>query len=172
MRGRKPKPTALRLLSGNAGKRPLPQGEPHLEAIAPACPEWLDQDAKREWRRLVGPLDAAGVITRGDRAVFAGYCQSYSNWKAAEGRKRERAKSAADARSVFAVSSGEARAAALRALLSAEDLVDAAEVQSRKSMELMLRACVELGLTPSSRTRVKAVERATKETSGASRFFE
>lgn len=172
MKGRKPKPTALRLLNGNAGKRPLPKGEPHLEAGAPSCPEWLDGDAKREWRRVVGPLDAAGVLTRADRAAFAGYCQAWSSWKAAELRMRSREKDAADARAVFEDSVGEERSASLKALVGAEQLVDAAEVQARKRMELMLRACGELGLTPSSRTRVKAVERQPKETSGASRFFQ
>lgn len=28
MKGRKPLPTPLRILGGNAGKRPLPKGEP------------------------------------------------------------------------------------------------------------------------------------------------
>lgn len=171
MRGRKPKPTALRILAGNPGKRRLPQREPKPEAGAPACPEWLDSEAKREWRRVVGHLDAAGILTRADRAALAAYCQAWSGWLAAELRKRAREEAAAAARSVFEGAGPEDRAGHLKALLEADRLVDAAEVRARKSMELMIRACVELGLTPSSRTRVKSIERRPEEASDASRFF-
>jgi phage terminase small subunit len=51
-RGRPPKPTALKVLEGNPGKRPLNQNEPKPEKKAPNCPSWLLPDAKKEWRRL------------------------------------------------------------------------------------------------------------------------
>ena len=51
-RGRKPTPTAIRELEGNPGKRPLNTREPHPERKAPACPKWLEPEAKKEWRRL------------------------------------------------------------------------------------------------------------------------
>lgn len=80
-RGRKPIPTAIKILEGNPGKRPLNTKEPRPEHIAPACPKWLDQEAKREWRRLAPKLTQMGVLTTVDRAAFAGYCQSYARWK-------------------------------------------------------------------------------------------
>ena len=66
-RGRKPKPTALKVLEGNPGKRRLNDNEPRPDKKAPSCPKWLE-----------------GVLTEVDMAVFAGYCQAYARWKEAE----------------------------------------------------------------------------------------
>ena len=83
-RGRKPKPTALKELEGNPGKRQLKANEPKPKAKAPSCPKWLDDDAKKEWRRLSKHMEQMGILTEIDMAAFAGYCQAYSRWKAAE----------------------------------------------------------------------------------------
>ena len=61
IRGRKPKPTNLKVLEGNPGKRPLPTNEVKPQKKAPRCPQWLEEDAKREC-----------------------YCQAYARWKEAE----------------------------------------------------------------------------------------
>lgn len=47
IRGRKPKPTNLKVLEGNPGKRPLPTNEVKPQKKAPRCPQWLEEDAKR-----------------------------------------------------------------------------------------------------------------------------
>lgn len=83
-RGRKPKPTALKILEGNPGKRPLNEDEPKPEKKAPKCPSWLDGEAKKEWRRMSKQLEAMGILTEIDMAAFAGYCQAYARWKEAE----------------------------------------------------------------------------------------
>ena len=82
-RGRKPKPTAIKRLEGNPGKRPLNIYEPKPQKKAPTCPDWLDEEAKREWRRLAKTMEAMGVLTEADRAAFATYCDAYSKWKTA-----------------------------------------------------------------------------------------
>ena len=83
-KGRKPKPTALKLLEGNPGKRELNSLEPTPEKKAPKYPSWLDGEAKKEWRRLVKQLEDLGLLTQVDMAAFAGYCQAYARWKEAE----------------------------------------------------------------------------------------
>ena len=83
-RGRKPKPTALKTLEGNPGKRQLNTNEPKPLAKAPSCPKWLDPEAKKEWRRLSKKMEQIGILTEIDMAAFAGYCQAYARWKAAE----------------------------------------------------------------------------------------
>lgn len=47
-RGRKPKPTAMKELEGNPGKHPLNTSEPKPTKKAPACPKWLEPEAKKE----------------------------------------------------------------------------------------------------------------------------
>lgn len=46
-RGRKPEPTPLKLLEGNPGKRPLPQGEVRLALKAPRCHSGLKMMQRR-----------------------------------------------------------------------------------------------------------------------------
>lgn len=76
-RGRKPKPTAMKELEGNPGKHPLNTSEPKPNKKAPACPKWLEPEAKKEWRRLAKQMEAIGILTEVDMAAFAGYCQAY-----------------------------------------------------------------------------------------------
>lgn len=83
-RGRKPKPTALKELEGNPGKRPLNDREPKPEKKAPPCPKWLNDDAKKEWRRLAKKMETLGVLTEVDMSAFAAYCVAYSRWKQTE----------------------------------------------------------------------------------------
>jgi hypothetical protein len=52
MRGRRPRPTCLKLLSGNPGKRPLNGSEPRPDPIVLECPPELGEVARREWHRL------------------------------------------------------------------------------------------------------------------------
>ena len=85
-RGRKPKPTAIKELEGNPGKRPLNDAEPKPERKAPPCPKWLEPEAKKEWRRLSKQLEQIGVLTEVDQAAFASYCQAYARWKEEIGR--------------------------------------------------------------------------------------
>ena len=83
-RGRKPTPTAIKELEGNPGKRPLNKSEPKPTKKAPACPKWLEPEAKKEWRRLAKQMEQLGILTEVDMAAFAGYCQAYARWKEAE----------------------------------------------------------------------------------------
>ena len=83
-RGRKPTPTAIKILHGNPGKRPLNKHEPMPEKKAPTCPKWLDDEAKKEWKRLAPQMEQLGILTEADRTAFASYCQAYARWKEAE----------------------------------------------------------------------------------------
>ena len=83
-RGRKPTPTAIKELEGNPGKRPLNENEPKPKKKAPACPKWLEPEARKEWRRLAKQMEEIGVLTDVDMAAFAGYCQAFARWKEAE----------------------------------------------------------------------------------------
>lgn len=83
MAGRKPKPTAVKKLEGNPGKRKLNTKEPTGKGM-PDCPAWLLPEAKTEWIRLSEKLNQMGVLTEIDRSAFAAYCQSYARWKEAQ----------------------------------------------------------------------------------------
>ncbi len=83
MAGRPPKPTNLKILEGNRGRRPLPQNEPKPEPLAPDMPDWLHADAKAEWQRIVPQLTKLGLLAKTDLGVIVGYCESWAQYKKA-----------------------------------------------------------------------------------------
>lgn len=83
-RGRRPKPTALKKLEGNPGKRPLNELEPVPPVASLRCPNYLLPEARKEWRRLAPILMNLGLLTAADAVPFAGYCQAYARWREAE----------------------------------------------------------------------------------------
>lgn len=81
--GRKPKPSNLKLFEGNPGKRNLSENEPKPEPVAPDCPDWLSEDAQKEWQRVAPQLECLGLLTQIDMATLAGYCESWAQYKRA-----------------------------------------------------------------------------------------
>lgn len=76
-RGPLPKPTALKLLEGNPGKRALNLADgvnPRIEI--PSAPRHLGKEARKEWRRITPLLEELGLISGLDRAALALYCQA------------------------------------------------------------------------------------------------
>jgi P27 family predicted phage terminase small subunit len=78
------KPTNLKILEGNPGKRPLKRQEKNDKLDNIQCPIWLNVEAKREWKKILPYLKRLGVISNGDKAILAMYCQNYARWKQAE----------------------------------------------------------------------------------------
>ena len=82
--GGKCKPTKLKVLEGNRGKRPIPKDEIIPESNIPEPPSHLDDYALEEWHRMVDGLHNLGLLYEVDTAVFAAYCVSYSRWRRAQ----------------------------------------------------------------------------------------
>jgi P27 family predicted phage terminase small subunit len=136
MRGRKPKPTYLRVLDGNAGKRPTSDDEPQpvgdLEAKAP--PAWLSQDQKRGWAYAMEHAPP-GLLKRLDQSVL-------SVWVCAESIHADAAQKVAQLGSLLKGKTGTPYQNPYLAIMN-------------KQAALMMKAASELGFTPSSRSRVK-----------------
>ena len=84
MAGRRPKPTNLKLLQGNPGKRPINPNEPQPPVEIPSAPDHLNEVAKQEWNRIAEKLERLGLISELDRAALAAYCCAYGRWVEAE----------------------------------------------------------------------------------------
>lgn len=78
MAGRPAKPTRLKLLQGNPGKRALPRNEPCPEQGVPTRPGWLAPEAKREWTRIVPELRRLGLLACIDRAMLVMWCETWA----------------------------------------------------------------------------------------------
>ena len=75
MRGRKPKPTLIRQLEGNPGKRPLNDREPIPPSGVPECPDILDDDGRAEWFRTAAVLSEMGLLSKADRSALVAQAQ-------------------------------------------------------------------------------------------------
>jgi P27 family predicted phage terminase small subunit len=89
MRGRKPVPPYLKLLRGNPGKRAIhPEPQPKSAGV-PEPPDYLLPLAADAWRRLAPELTRLGLLTVLDHHAFAAYCTAFSRWLVAERQVRQ-----------------------------------------------------------------------------------
>lgn len=135
MQGRKPKPTALKLLAGNPGKRALNHAEPKPRVILPKPPEHLSDDEKNKWKLTVRELHPLGLITAIDKDALAMYCTIYVRWIKAERMVRDK---------------GEIIKTAAGNIIQNPYLSIA-----NRALEQLNKLGAEFGMTPSSRSRVK-----------------
>ncbi len=136
------KPTRIRILEGNASKRPLPSAEPKPTEGTPTRPEWVAPEAKREWRRIVPELRRLGLLTLVDRAALVGYCQQWGRYVQAEKILTEKGLT-------FETENGY--------------VMQRPEVAiATKALQLVKAFCTEFGLTPAARARLSAPDAKVK----------
>jgi len=150
VRGRKPRPTRLKVIEGNPGKRPLNPHEPKPRSAIPTCPAHLNPSAKAEWKRLAHQLYNLGVLSHLDRAALAAYCQSYGRWVEAE-------RKLAGTPAIIKMPSG---------YLQQNPWLTIAT----KQLELMHRYASDLGLSPAARPRLSAVVSGLNSRGGTDAF--
>ena len=80
-----PVPTALKLLRGNPGKRPINRNEP-CPSPDVAIPNWLSPDAAKHWPAVAKQLHDAGLLTAIDVTALGLYCEAFARWKDANAR--------------------------------------------------------------------------------------
>src|SRR5262245_32872202 len=73
--GRRPKPTALKLLDGNPGKRPLNINEPKPPAGEIVAPESISAAGRAVWEELAPVALSMGTLTTADVSAFAKLCE-------------------------------------------------------------------------------------------------
>jgi phage terminase small subunit len=85
--GRRPQPTALKLLRGNPGKRPLNPDEPTPPPGDVVKPTTLSTAAAEVWDRLAPMAIAMRTLTAADGTAFAMLCELQATLEWAAGRK-------------------------------------------------------------------------------------
>lgn len=144
MAGRKPKPTALKIRAGNPGKRALNDAEPKPAVGVIRAPRgMLEGEGARLWRQLAPMLRDLGVYTEADRTALAVMCQHYELAQEAWRTLREDGLIQVNAKS----------GAMMR---------HPAAAIYRENAQAFLRAAVEFGLTPSSRSKL-SVEQGSED---------
>lgn len=157
-RGRKPKPSHLKLITG-APNRLKTKNEPKPKPAIPDPPDHLDAEAQTEWARAAPELYALGVLSRNDRAVFAQYCVHWSRWVEAERLIRKM-------RDKDDVGKGLIILTKLGNWIQ-NPVVGVANTSAREC----LRCAEQLGMTPSARSRIEAHKLADLKEDETERFF-
>ena len=79
-RGRKPKPTSLKILAGTRSDR-INHSEPVVPADRFDPPSWLEGPALVKWHELAPQLVTAGVARNLDVDSLARYCWTWHQWQ-------------------------------------------------------------------------------------------
>ncbi len=139
MRGRKPKPTQLKILQGNPGGKKLNENEPQPKGPLFNCPEWFDQEQKALWAFAINNAPE-GVLGISDREILTVWVvASITHRRAAIAQ----AKVDADA-SLPMLTKNKA------GNIQTSPYVQIMNTQSK----IMIQAASELGFSPSARARL------------------
>lgn len=79
-KGRKPKPTHLKRVQGNPGKRALPENEPQPDAGRPNKPKDLGKFGARLWDIAAEDLENMGVLTKADGPALRMMCETWERY--------------------------------------------------------------------------------------------
>lgn len=156
-RGRKPKPTVLKLVTNNAGNRPLNATEPVPASRTLEPPPGLLPEARAEWDRIADDVVASGLVTVADLPALAAYCTNYGRWVQAE-------------RLLAVAAKADPETEGLMIETTSGNLVQNPLVGIRnKALSDLMKSAAELGMTPSARSRVQAAPASNDDPAAA--FF-
>lgn len=146
-RGRKPKPSNLKVISGTDRADRRNEAEPQVSIAMPDAPAHLCKEALVEWNRVCREMYDAGILSGLDRAGLAAYCQAYGRWvRAEESLARMAERDPVTNGLMIKTQSGNA---------IQNPLVGSAN----KAMADMMKYAAEFGMTPSARSRITALSR-------------
>lgn len=154
MAGRRPKPTHLKVVTGNPGKRKLNDKEPTPAREIPSPPEHLTDWGKVAWGKLTVLLDGMGILTIADTLALERLCDIY-----------------ADILQLRLTIADEGRTYTVQTdggfLIKANPAVSMLADADRRFKSYL----VEFGLTPAARTKVKVNGDDDKKEDPLNQFF-
>lgn len=141
-RGRKPQPTALKLVTG-AGKRPVNDAEPKAPTLVDCDPpDYLGPVAKDEWRRVIRSLIDSKVAGEWDLSALAAYCAAYADFVILQ-------------KNIQTLQKNNEMAAYITKTQSGNYIFNPVFAARNAAAKLMKDFAVEFGMTPSARSRIK-----------------
>lgn len=150
--GRIPKPTAIRVMEGMRGHRPLTPSEPNHVVGVPDRPEGMSPAARKHWDDLVPQLVKVGVLRVVDGESFAAFCEDVARlWQL----RRDWAKQVADMEKKLKKER--------KPIVGSAELMLLGTMAGRRSFTALRELAGQLiiqrrefGLTPASNTRLSA----------------
>jgi P27 family predicted phage terminase small subunit len=146
MRGRKPEPTALKIIKGMRRDR-INHEEPKAPPARPDCPRELDRTARTQFGKVCDLLEPLRILTKADGPIVALYSHHYSRWRAAESEVKKFGLLLEGSRGTLVANP------ALRV--------------SHEAAAAMAKILIEMGMSPSARSRIRATPAAPQDALGA-----
>ena len=136
-KGRKSKPSALRLVQGNPGHRPVNEDEPAPRKIfAPPAPRTFSKVEKAKWKKLCKQLSECRVLTELDLDALEMYVRSWHTMMVALADVKKRGKLILNA--------------------TGGEVWNPSWTEYKHAVSVVRSLQAEFGLTPSSRTGIVA----------------
>ena len=132
----KPLPTALKVFRNTDRADQLNEFEPMPDSDKIAPPDNLSKPALKYWDHVVEQLKSAGIMTNLDNHALGMYCEAYARWVEANDKISEHGM-------VIKAPSGYPVQSPYLSI-------------SNRAFEQMRAMLSEFGMTPSSRSRIKA----------------
>ena len=138
-KGRRPKPTALKVLQGTFEPSRANDQEPQPKAGRPKTPRRLSSEARSHWKGICDHLERLNVLSLEDEPIIEAACHAYAEMRAADRLIRKHG----------------------RLLTPPDDskrslAANPAVAMSQQWHGAWVRALLALGLTPAARSKVKA----------------
>jgi P27 family predicted phage terminase small subunit len=143
------KPTNLKIVTGNPGKRALPKREPKPRGNLYDPPEWLTEAQRKGWEYAIETAPF-GLLKRIDRSTLVA-------WVVAEDLHRQAVEKLNSGAMLIKTPNGMPVQSPYLAIIN-------------KQAMIMMKASAEMGFTPASRSRVE-VDTDGEEEDPAERFF-
>ena len=143
MAGRKPKPTMLKIIEGNPGKRPLNDREPKPTGDLVNPPEWLNDSQTEGWKYAIENAPK-GLLKKLDQSVLI-------TWVIAEDLHRQ------------ATIQLQKTGLLVRTPNTNQPMQSPYLPIINRQATLMMKAASEMGFTPTSRSRIVLAEEAIQD---------
>lgn len=141
MRGRKPKPTHLKILEGKSNY--VPEREPIPDGDLDAPPDWLSDEQKQAWKYAIENAPQ-GLLKLLDKSIL-------TTWVVAEDLHRR------------AVTHVNTFGLVTKSPVKKEMMQNPFLSIANRQAQIMMKAAAELGFTPSSRSRVTIAEKSDEQ---------
>jgi P27 family predicted phage terminase small subunit len=157
VRGRTPKPTKLKVLQGNPGKRALNKREPEPNAAENLkCPSWINKYGCREWNRIIPELKRLGLLTKIDVGALEMSCDAYGKWVELSIWLKKNS-------NTFTLTDNNGNIRCIQQVPQVS--------MAKQACDSYRKFCTEFGLTPASRSRIQLETKEDETDKKHERFF-
>jgi P27 family predicted phage terminase small subunit len=141
MSGPRPKPTFLKLIEGNPGKRPLSKREPKPQGLLTTAPAWLTPSQQLHWQHAIDSAPI-GLLTKLDMQMLAVWVVAADLYQRAVEQQAALDRRNKTTSLLSRTPNGSVQQSPYLPIIN-------------KQAMIMIKAAAEMGFSPAARTRIE-----------------